>query len=138
MGILIILLFFVVAWFLLIVPRKRELRRHQLLMTQLAPGDEVVTSSGVYGTIRTIEGDVVRLEVAPGIELKLAKRAIATIAAPPTPVIDGSVVDLTAGDLPAGDLNAADLNGGGPAFGEAGDELDDASGGPDRPDSAGA
>ena len=124
MGIIIILLFFAVAWFLLIVPRKRELRRHQLLMTQLAPGDEVVTSSGVYGTIRTIEGDVVQLEVAPGIEIKLAKRAIGTIAVPPAPGIEaGSVVDLTAADLVADD---------------AGDDVDDTSGGPDRPDIAGA
>jgi preprotein translocase subunit YajC len=128
MGIFIILLFFVAAWFLLIVPRKRELRRHQLLMSQIAPGDEVVTSSGVYGTIRTIEGDVVQLEVAPGIELKLAKRAIATIAVPPQPVIDaGSVVDLTAGDLTAGDLTADDAR----------DDLNDSPGGPDRPDIAG-
>jgi preprotein translocase subunit YajC len=119
MGILIILLFFVAAWFLLILPRQRELRRHQALMGQLAPGDEVVTSSGVYGTIRSIEGDVVQLEVAPGLELKLAKRAIATIAVPPEPVIEaGSTVDLTA-ELDEGDPN-------------------DTSGGPDRPDVAGA
>ncbi len=125
MGILIILLFFVAAWFLLIVPRKRELRRHQMLMTQLAPGDEVVTSSGVYGTIRSIEGDVVQLEVAPGLELKLAKRAIATIAAPPAPVIDAAgVVDLTADELTAGD--------------DLGDDLNDTPGGPERPDIAGA
>jgi preprotein translocase subunit YajC len=99
MGIVIILIFFAVAWFLLIVPRKRELRRHGLLMTQLQPGDEVVMSSGVYGTIRSIEGDEVRLEVAPGVELKIAKRAIATLAVDPNTVSDASVVDLTDDDL---------------------------------------
>ena len=71
-------------------------------MSQLKAGDEVVMSSGVYGTIREIEGDEVRLEVAPGVELKIAKRAIATLAVDPAAVestADSSVVDLTEEDL---------------------------------------
>jgi preprotein translocase subunit YajC len=83
-----------------------------------------VTSSGVYGTIRSIEGDVVQLEVAPGLELKLAKRAIATMAVPPAPVVDaGSVLDLTTDE---------------PTAADTGDDLNDTPGGPDRPDVAGA
>ncbi len=121
MGILILLLFFVAAWFLLIVPRQRELRRHRELMAQLAPGDEVITSAGVYGTIRSIDGEVVHLEVAPAVELKIAKRAIATLVVPPELGLDdGSVVDLTTDDE-GDDGDAGDL-----------------SGGPDRPDAAGA
>ena len=109
MGIVIILIFFAVAWFLLIVPRKRELRRHQFLMSQIKPGDEVVMSSGVYGTIRDIEGDEVRLEVAPGVELKIAKRAIATLAVDPAATEgtgDPSVVDLTEEDHGNGQVRA--------------------------------
>jgi preprotein translocase subunit YajC len=98
MGILILLLFFAAAWLLLIVPRQRELKRHQALMQQLAPDDEVVLSSGLYGTIREIDGDVVYLEVAPDVELKIAKRAIAALATEPEPADDlegDAVVDLT-------------------------------------------
>ena len=48
--------------------------------------------SGVYGTIRSIDGDHVMLEVAPGIELKIAKRAVAA----KVEETDGDgVVDLT-------------------------------------------
>lgn len=93
MGILIVLIFFAVAWVLLILPRQRELRRHQALMTQLEVGNEVIMSSGVYGTIRSIDGDHVMLEVAPGIELKIAKRAVA--AKVEEPEDDDGVVDLT-------------------------------------------
>lgn len=92
MGILIVLIFFAVAWVLLILPRQRELRRHQALMTQLEVGNEVIMSSGVYGTIRSIDGDHVMLEVAPGIELKIAKRAV---AAKVEETDDDGVVDLT-------------------------------------------
>jgi preprotein translocase subunit YajC len=98
MGILILLLFFAAAWLLLIVPRQRELKRHQALMAQLEPDDEVVLSSGVYGTIRSIEGEFVQLEVAPGLELKVAKRAVAALAVEPEPEASGdgdSDVDLT-------------------------------------------
>jgi preprotein translocase subunit YajC len=117
MGILILLLFFAAAWILLIVPRQREVKRHQALMGQLAPDDEVVLSSGVYGTIRSIEGEFVMLEVAPGIELKVAKRAVAAMAVEPEPADSAEgdgVVDLTDED-----------------------EADDTTPGRDRPDLAG-
>jgi preprotein translocase subunit YajC len=100
MSILIVLIFFAVAWFLLILPRQRELRRHQALMAELEPGDDVIMSSGVYGTILEIDGDIVQIEVAPGVELKIAKRAVAAKVAEPEPDIDPSVVDLTEDELP--------------------------------------
>jgi preprotein translocase subunit YajC len=100
MGILIILVFFAVAWFLLIVPRKRELRRHQAVLAQMAAGDEVITASGLYGTIRSIEGEVVELEVAPAIVVRVARRAVAAMADPSADASE--LVDLT--DEPAGEL----------------------------------
>lgn len=123
MGIVIVLIFFAAAWLLLIVPRKRELRRHQLLMTQLEVGDDVITSSGVYGTIRTIDGEFVQLEVAPGVELKMAKRAVAAMAVDPEP--DAPVVDLTNAEAPVAEDPVARDNREGPN-------------GSDRPDVAGA
>lgn len=94
MGILILLIFFAVAWVLLILPRQRELRRHQALMQELAVDDEVILGSGLYGTIREIDGDVIRLEVAPGTELKVAKRAVAARVEELADE-DDSVVDVT-------------------------------------------
>jgi preprotein translocase subunit YajC len=90
MSIVLLLVFFAVAWVLLILPRQRELRRHRALMEVLDVDDEVITASGLYGTIRAIDGEVVGLEVAPGIELRIAKRAVAAKVEP-----DDGVVDLT-------------------------------------------
>jgi preprotein translocase subunit YajC len=98
MGIVILLIFFAAAWLLLIVPRQRQLRRHQLLMTQLEPGDDVIMASGVYGTIRAIDDDVVLLEVAPGVELKITKRAIAAKVDEAETDASASVVDLSDDD----------------------------------------
>jgi preprotein translocase subunit YajC len=120
MGILIILVFFAAAWFLLIVPRQRELRRHQAVLAAMAVGDEVVTASGIYGTIRSMEDEVVELEVAPTIVIKVARRAVAAMANPPAS--EAELVDLT--DETAGELTEPHDTAGSP----------DTNGGSDRPE----
>lgn len=85
MSIVILLVLFALMWLVLIVPRQRELRRHNALMSQLAEGDEVMTAAGLYGTLARIEGDYVQLEIAPGLTVKLAKRAVAA-KVEPTPL----------------------------------------------------
>ncbi|HEY6533315.1 MAG TPA: preprotein translocase subunit YajC [Acidimicrobiales bacterium] len=77
MGLLLILLLFVLFWAFLIRPKQREMRRHQELVASLDVGDEVMTGSGFYGVITELEGDIVRIELAPGLEVKMARRAIA-------------------------------------------------------------
>jgi len=76
MNLILIILLFVVAWIVLIMPKQRELKRHQALLAALSVGDEVMTGSGIYGTIVQLEPDIALLQVAPGIELKVARRAI--------------------------------------------------------------
>ncbi len=82
MSTILLLLLFVLAWVVLILPKQRELRRHNALLATLVEGDEVMSGSGIYGTITAIDGDVVYLEVAPGLELKVARRAVASKVAP--------------------------------------------------------
>jgi preprotein translocase subunit YajC len=64
---------------LMVVPQRRQLKQHRELLANLAAGDAVVTSSGIYGVITELDGEVVYLEVADGIELKLSKSAVARI-----------------------------------------------------------
>lgn len=61
---------------LLIRPQRRQVAAHQALMASLAVGDEVMTMGGIFGRIRNLEADVVDLEVAPGISLRVARTAI--------------------------------------------------------------
>jgi preprotein translocase subunit YajC len=77
MSTLLLLLLFVAAWVVLILPKQRELKRHNALVASLGVGDEVMSGSGIYGTITEIDGDVVLLEIAPGIEIRVARRAVA-------------------------------------------------------------
>jgi preprotein translocase subunit YajC len=64
-------------YFLLIRPQQRRARQQRELMASLEVGDEVITLGGLFGTIRWLDQDRVRLEVAPGVELTFVKNAIA-------------------------------------------------------------
>jgi preprotein translocase subunit YajC len=72
-----------VFYFLIIRPQKKRQSDQAELASNLRPGAEIVTIGGLYGTIVSIDGDRVRIEVADGSELVFVKNAIARIV-PPT------------------------------------------------------
>jgi len=81
----------VVAFLLLIVrPQRRQMAAHRALVAALVVGDEVVTSGGIYGTIRDLDDQFVELEVAPGVVLRVARGAIAQRVEPPEEPVDDS------------------------------------------------
>jgi preprotein translocase subunit YajC len=107
MAPLILILLFVVAWVILIVPKQRELKRHNSLVAGLSVGDDVKSGSGIYGTIVSIDGDIVELQVAQGVEIRIARRAIASLVIAP----DAEIVDVTSGELEPG-VETDSLDGG--------------------------
>jgi len=86
MSFLIIIILFAVAWVVLILPKQRELKRHNAFVQSLDVGDEVMTGSGIYGTLVEVSEDMVLLQVAPGVEIKIARRAIASQVIDPSKV----------------------------------------------------
>lgn len=87
-GFVLPLALLAVMYFFLIVPQRKKQKSHQELLTTLAPGDEVVTSGGIYGGVTEVTGDDLFLEIAPDIEIKVAKRAIADRVYRATPGVD--------------------------------------------------
>jgi preprotein translocase subunit YajC len=73
---------FGLMWLLLIRPQQRRMRAHQAVVSALEPGDEVVTAGGIHGTILSVADDIIHLEVAPGVVLRVLRGAI-TQQAPP-------------------------------------------------------
>ena len=78
-GYIFIIVILIVMWFLLIRPQRRRQVESQHLLDSLAVGQEIVTAGGLYGTITALEEDEARLEVADGVEVRIAKRAIAGV-----------------------------------------------------------
>ena len=72
-----------VAFYLLVIrPQRARLKAAQALQAQLAPGVEVMTTSGLYGTVTEVEDDVVHLLVSPGSTVRVAKPAVGRIIDP--------------------------------------------------------
>jgi preprotein translocase subunit YajC len=63
-------------WLLMIRPAQRRQREQQRLMSSMEVGDEIVTAGGLYGVVKALEEDEVRLEIAPGVEVRVARRAV--------------------------------------------------------------
>ena len=80
MGSLIFLaLLLGVMYFILIRPQQRQVKEQQARIRSLEAGMIVVTNSGIHGAIAEVEDKVIWLEVAPEIELKISKGAVAEI-----------------------------------------------------------
>jgi preprotein translocase subunit YajC len=76
-ALLILVVTFLLIWGLFIVPQQRRVKAHQALVTRLEVGDEVMTSTGLYGTITELDDEIAWLELAPGTVVRSARGAIA-------------------------------------------------------------
>ncbi|WDZ82278.1 preprotein translocase subunit YajC [Micromonospora cathayae] len=79
--ILMIALLFGVMYFMMIRPQQKRRKEAESMQSSLAPGDEVVTIGGLYGTVTRVDDDTVSLEVAPGVETRYARPAVARVVA---------------------------------------------------------
>ncbi len=76
---LIIILAFVLLYLIVLRPKqKRQTQARQQLST-LQVGDDVLTAGGVYGRVTRLAEDEVTVEIAPKVEVRVARRAIAAI-----------------------------------------------------------
>ena len=73
---IILALTFALLWVLFIRPQQRRVRGHQALVSTLEPGDQVVLTAGIYGRIVDLGPEDMSVEVAPGVELRVARQAV--------------------------------------------------------------
>ena len=66
-----------VMWAVLILPQQRRVKAHRAYVESLQVGDDVVTTSGLFGTVTSLDGDRARLRIAPDVEITMARMAIA-------------------------------------------------------------
>ena len=75
-SLIFLVLMVAVFYFLLIRPQQRRIKAMQALQSSLQLGDEIITSAGFFGTIRRFDGEVVTIELSPGVEARVNRRAI--------------------------------------------------------------
>jgi preprotein translocase subunit YajC len=83
MGFLIVIVVLVFLFWLFIVrPQRRQTAEQRELLESLEPGDEIVSAGGLYGVIREIDGDELRVEIADGLVVRMARGAVAGFVEP--------------------------------------------------------
>jgi preprotein translocase subunit YajC len=70
------------AWIFLVRPSKRRQVKQSSMLDNIAPGDEILTAGGFYGFVRAVEDDQLTVEIAPGTNVRVAKRAVAAVIPP--------------------------------------------------------
>jgi len=78
-GFLLIILAFFFLYFVLVRPQKRRQLAQQQMLDDIRLGDEVVTAGGIYGEITELGDDDVHVRIAPELEVRVARRAIAGV-----------------------------------------------------------
>ena len=69
-------LIFVVMWFFMIRPQKKQQKELQNFRDSLKKGDKVVTIGGIYGTIAEVKEDSVLVEVDSNVKIRVSKQAL--------------------------------------------------------------
>jgi len=74
-----LILMFGIFYFLLIRPQQKKAKEHKALLENLKRGDQAITAGGIHGKIISVDDNIVTLEVATGVNIKVNKGHIASI-----------------------------------------------------------
>ncbi|WP_158296548.1 preprotein translocase subunit YajC [Nocardioides albidus] len=74
-----------IFWLLIIRPASRQRKEAASLQAALTVGDDVMLTSGVFGTIVGTAEDHLELEIAPGVVIRVVRGAVASVRRDPAP-----------------------------------------------------
>lgn len=69
----------VLLYFFMIRPQVKRQKEHRQMVEALSKGDEVQTEGGLLGRITHLADEVVRIEIADGVEIKIRRQSIAAV-----------------------------------------------------------
>jgi len=79
---LLVAVLLALVWFAILVPQRRRQRAHMAMQDSVEVGDEIITAGGMYGEVTRLgEGDVT-VRIAPELEVRVARRAVAGVTQP--------------------------------------------------------
>lgn len=74
--ILMMVALFAIMYFFMIRPQQKKQKEVNRFRDALAVGQDVVTIGGIHGTIKNIDGNIITLKVATGVDIRVEKAAI--------------------------------------------------------------
>lgn len=77
-------LILVIGIFYLIVflPARRRQKKLQTMIDNLKPGDKVITTGGIFGTVVALRGDHLQVRIAENVKVDLSRNAVASMQQP--------------------------------------------------------
>ena len=73
---------FAVFYFLIIRPQQQKQNEHTAMLANIKKNDEVITSGGLYGRVMQLADDVITLEIAPNVRVRVSRPQIASVVTP--------------------------------------------------------
>ncbi len=71
------ILVFAVIYFLMIRPQQKQKAEMRMMLDSLEEGDRVLTSGGIHGVVTKLKDDVVWLQIAEQVRIRVQRSAIA-------------------------------------------------------------
>jgi preprotein translocase subunit YajC len=86
-GLIVLIALFLLFFLFVIRPQRRRLHEQRELHASIAVGDEIVTLGGLLGHVRGVneDDDTLLVEVAPGTNVRVARRGVAAVIEPEEP-----------------------------------------------------
>ena len=72
-------LVFVIFYLLIIMPQRKKQKKHLELVENLKPGDRVITTAGIFGTVMGVQKDRIELKIAANVKIDVTKSAVGVI-----------------------------------------------------------
>ncbi len=74
-----IILIFVVFWFMIIRPQKKQQDQRKSMLEAVKRGDRIVTTGGLFATVKDVKGDRVVAQIAENVKVEISKAAISGV-----------------------------------------------------------
>jgi preprotein translocase subunit YajC len=120
LPILFIAAIFIVIYMVMIRPQRNRQRQASQMQNTVVPGQRIRTTAGIYGTVISVDDTDVEVEVAPGVTIRMLRRAVMDVLGDESPMggeppqsssgFDESNGQSTStfGESPADDWNSPD------------------------------
>lgn len=72
-------LVFVIFYVLIILPTRKKQKKHMNLVGALKPGDKIITTGGIYGTVMGVQQDRIELKISTNVKIDITKSAVGAI-----------------------------------------------------------
>jgi preprotein translocase subunit YajC len=74
-----LILIFLVFWFMIIRPQKKQQDQRKSMIEALKRGDQVVTSGGLFATVKDVKQDRIVATIADNVKVEISKTAISAV-----------------------------------------------------------